>query len=421
MSGGGSDTTTTTNSPPAWLTGAGQWAAGEGQNVYNNANQQGYNPLQQGAADASGLYGSMAPGALTQGYNTYSQNANFQPDHSFYGPLMQMLGGGGGGGSFGMAGGGAAISPRAQSNLVNLDPSQAAQAQAGTMDLSQLQQMQAGQLNGADLSGYMNPFQQSVIDTTMQGLNQNLALQQQNNAGQAASAGAFGGTRQAVQAALTNQAGQQTAASTLAGLNSQNFGQAQQAALQDIQNSMQASQFNAGQYNAGLNFNAGNEQQTNLANANAQNQYGLANAANATSRYGADQSLAGTRAQAAAQSMAAQMAARASMHNSNLDAALGLATLGQNGSIQGAGIQNNSAAGLLGMGQQGIGDMSTWGNQIYNQPMQNLGWYTGMLGSLAGSAGSTGTTTTPGSNPWAGILGTGAQALAAYYGSGGGG
>lgn len=420
MSGGGSDTTTTVNSPPAWLTQAGGFAAGEGQNVYNQANQQGYNPLQQGAADTSGLYGSMAPGALTQGYNVYSQNANFQPDHSFYGPLMSMLGGGGssnfGGG---MAGTGPGISARASSNIANLDPSQAAQAQAGTMDLGQLQQMQAGQLNGTDLSGYMNPFQQSVIDTTMQGLNQNLALQQQNNAGQAASAGAFGGTRQAVQAALTNQAGQQTAASTLAGLNSQNFGQAQTAALQDIQNAMQASQFNAGQYNSGLNFNAGNEQAVNLANAGAQNQYGLANAANATSRYGADQQLAGQRAQAGAQSMAAQMSARASMHNSNLDAALGLAQLGQNGSIQGAGIQNNSAAGLLGMGQQGIGDMSTWGNQIYNQPMQNLGWYTGMLGPLAGSAGNTSATTSPGSNPWAGAMGMGMQALAAYYGGGG--
>jgi hypothetical protein len=419
MSGGGSDTTTTVNTPPAWLTGAGGFAAGEGQNIYNQTNQQGYNPLQQGAADTSALYGAMAPGALTQGYNVYSQNANFQPDHSFYGPLMQMLGGGGGGGGFGMAGTGGAISPRAQSNIVNLDPSQAAQAQAGTMDLSQLQQMQAGQLSGTNLDPYMNPFQSSVIDTTMQGLNQQLALQQQANAGNAASAGAFGGTRQAVQAALTNQAGQQTAASTLANLNSQNFSQAQQAALQDIANSMQASQFNAGQYNAGLNFNAGNQQAVNLANAGAQNQYGLANAANATSRYGADQQLAGSRAQADAQSGAAAAAARASMHNANLDAALGLATLGQNGSIQGANIQNNSAAGLLGMGQQGIGDMSTWGNQIYNQPMQNLGWYTGMLGPLAGSAGNTSATTSPGSNPWAGALGMGMQALAAYYGSGG--
>lgn len=417
MSGGGSDTTTTVNTPPAWLTQAGGWAAGEGQNLYNQANTQGYNPLQMGAADTSALYGSMAPGALTQGYNVYSQNANFQPNQSYYGPLMDMLGHGGG--SFGMAGGGSAISPRASSNIVNLDPSQAAQAQAGTMDLGQLQQMTAGQLNGTDLSGYMNPFQQSVIDTTMAGLNQNLQLQQQQNAGNAASAGAFGGTRQAVQAALTNQAGQQTAAQTLAGLNTQNFSQAQQAALQDITNAMQASQFNAGQYNAGLNFNAGNEQAVNLANANAQNQYGLANAANATSRYGSDQQLAGSRAQAAAQSMAAQMSARASMHNADLDAALGLATLGQNGSIQGAQIQNNSAAGLLGMGQQGIGDMSTWGNQIYNQPMQNLGWYTGMLGPLSGSAGNTSATTTPGSNPWAGAVGMGLQALAAYYGGGG--
>jgi hypothetical protein len=414
--GGGSDTTTTTTTPPAWLTNAGNFVSGEGQNVYNNVNQGGYNPLQQGAINSSALYGSLSPGSLQQGTSTYMQNANFHPDQSYYGPLMSMLGSNGG---LSAGGGGFNGGPGSQNNAVNLDPSQAAQAQAGQMDLSQLQQMQAGQLNGTDLSGYMNPFQQSVIDTTMQGLNQNLALQQQNNAGQAASAGAFGGTRQAVQAALTNQAGQQTAASTLAGLNSQNFGQAQQAALQDIQNSMAASQFNAGQYNQGLNFNAGNQQATNLANANAQNQYGLANAQNATSRYGSDQQLAGARAQAGAQSSAARMSAMASMHNSDLDAALGLAQLGQNGSIQGANIQNEAAGGLLGAGQQGIGDMSTWGNQMYNQPMQNLGWYTGMLGSLAGSAGSTQTQTSPGSNPWAGALGTGAQLLAAYYGGGG--
>lgn len=419
MSTGGSDTTTTVNSPPAWLTQAGQFAAGQGQNVYNQTNQGGYNALQQGAADTSGLYGSMAPGALTQGYNVYSNNANFQPNMGGYGPLLAMLGGSGASMGMGGGGGGAGPSSRSNQDTVNLDPSQAAQAQSGQMDLGQLQQMQAGQLSNTNLSPYMNPFSQNVIDTTMQGLNQNLALQQQANAGNAASAGAFGGTRQAVQAALTNQAGQQTAASTLAGLNSQNFGQAQQAALQDIQNSMQASQFNAGQYNAGMNFNAGNQQATNLANAGAQNQFGLANAANATSRYGSDQQLAGQEAQANAQSAAARMSSMASMHNSNLDAALGLAQLEQNGSIQGAGIQNNAAAGLLGMGQQGIGDMSTWGNQMYNQPMQNLGWYTSMLGPLAGSAGNTQTQTSPGSNPWAGAMGMGMQALAAYYGGGG--
>ncbi|HEY2009528.1 MAG TPA: hypothetical protein VGH23_11095 [Rhizomicrobium sp.] len=128
----------------------------------------------------------------------------------------------------------------------------------------------AAQLSGTDLSPYMNPYQNSVIDSTMAQLNQQRGQQQVTDNAAATAAGAFGGDRQAVQNALSNQFYDQDTASALANLNSANYAQAQQAALADIGAQNQASQFNAttglnaGEFNAGQNLQA---QQANAANA----------------------------------------------------------------------------------------------------------------------------------------------------------
>lgn len=97
-------------------------------------------------------------------------------------------------------------------------------------------------LAGTDLSPYMNPYQQSVIDTTMGGLD--LARQRQRVADNqdATQQGAFGGNRQGVADSLTNEAYYNKVAGTLAGLNSQNFGQAQNAAQFDLNRGLQSNQ-----------------------------------------------------------------------------------------------------------------------------------------------------------------------------------
>jgi hypothetical protein len=88
--------------------------------------------------------------------------------------------------------------------------------------------------NPADLeiSKYMNPFQQDVINATMARMRQEQEQAQSGALGTAISSGAFGGDRAGIAAAnLAQQQGMATGA-TLAGLNAQNYQQALQTAQQ---------------------------------------------------------------------------------------------------------------------------------------------------------------------------------------------
>jgi hypothetical protein len=106
--------------------------------------------------------------------------------------------------------------------------------------------VQAGSLANTSLTPYMNPFQQSVIDTTMGELNRQETLQGNAMQDQAQRAGAFGGDRMAVQQAENNRNFDMTRASTLANLNSANFNNAQQMGTNDLNRNMQAQQSNQG-------------------------------------------------------------------------------------------------------------------------------------------------------------------------------
>jgi len=78
---------------------------------------------------------------------------------------------------------------------------------------------------------YMNPYQQEVIDASMADLERQRQMQQMRDLNTATQAKAFGGSRQGVAQALTNEAYDRTQASTLANLRSQGFGNAQAVAL----------------------------------------------------------------------------------------------------------------------------------------------------------------------------------------------
>jgi hypothetical protein len=110
------------------------------------------------------------------------------------------------------------------------------------------------QLGQTNLSPYMNPYQKSVIDSTMSQLNRQGALAQRDLAGQAQAQGAFGGDRFGVQAGITAGELANTKANTLAQLNMQNYGQAQQGAQFDIGNNMRGQMANQ-------NLQAGQQQQ----------------------------------------------------------------------------------------------------------------------------------------------------------------
>ena len=88
----------------------------------------------------------------------------------------------------------------------------------------------AGLFAPSDLSAYMNPYQQDVIDTTMAELNRQGDIARNQLGAQGVGAGAYGGSRFGIQGAELDRNLQDARARALAQLNQQNYGQALQAA-----------------------------------------------------------------------------------------------------------------------------------------------------------------------------------------------
>ena len=83
---------------------------------------------------------------------------------------------------------------------------------------------------------FMSPFQQQVIDTTLQDFDRQAAMGRQNIRQAAVTAGAFGGGREGVQMAEFDASNLRNRASLLAQLQQQGFTQAQNLAQQNFQN-----------------------------------------------------------------------------------------------------------------------------------------------------------------------------------------
>jgi hypothetical protein len=154
-------------------------------------------------------------------------------------------------------------------NVGNANMQNATSAAQGAASYSPLQiggnyspERVSGQtLAETDLQPYMNPFQQSVIDSTMKTLEEQRGRSMVGNAqGATAATGGnpFYGDRIGVQNALTNEYFGNTARDTVSGLNLQNFNQAQNAAVGDISRGIDLGKFNSGMglEAAGLNQNA---------------------------------------------------------------------------------------------------------------------------------------------------------------------
>jgi hypothetical protein len=85
-----------------------------------------------------------------------------------------------------------------------------------------------------NIGQFTNPFQTQVINTALQNIEMQRQQQQLGNQAAATRARAFGGSRQGVQEALTNQAALMAAGQTAGNLAFQGFGQAAQLAQQDV-------------------------------------------------------------------------------------------------------------------------------------------------------------------------------------------
>jgi hypothetical protein len=309
---------------------------------------------------------------------------------------------------------------------------------AQQMGRGDIRNVQAGQFPGADLSQYMNPFTGAVIDTTMQQLGrQNDILQNQTNA-RASAAGAFGGSRQAIGNAENNRSFMDTAGRTIAGLNNQNFAQAQAAIQADQNRAIQADQmnqnqdWNVGQANLanrqGMELqNLANHQATGMANMLAGNQMSQFNA---NLRQGAENTTSAAHNQALADQAAAQN--RAGEFNSDLNLRGQLANQSaaqdaRNSQIQAASALSNmgldeqtralqAANAQFQMGQQRTAfDQSVYDNaynqwaQGQNYPMTQLGiLQQGLNGYNSGSTQTTPYYSNTGAQIAAGALGAGA-------------
>lgn len=111
--------------------------------------------------------------------------------------------------------------------LRNLEEARATAAGLGTKQFAAFPEYSTNMVQQ-----YMNPYQQQVIDASLGDIERQRQQQQLRDRASAVQAKAFGGSRQGVAEALTNEAYQRTAANTAAQLRSQGFTQAQQLALQ---------------------------------------------------------------------------------------------------------------------------------------------------------------------------------------------
>ena len=113
----------------------------------------------------------------------------------------------------------------------------------------------AGTLNGASLTGYMNPYTSSVIGTSLDQLNRNLQQTQQASSGTAAQAGAFGGDRAAIQQTENTRNANDEAQKMIAGLNLSGYQNAQTQANADLNRQLTSAQGNQAAGLAGANLN----------------------------------------------------------------------------------------------------------------------------------------------------------------------
>lgn len=235
---------TSTSQPPAWVQGAQQNMLQTGQNVLQPYFAQGnWNPDQT---------------AAFQQVRDYAQN----PMQAGWSPAT------------------AATGQAATSEAAQAQAAQAAAAQA-----------LGAQLDPTAYRAFLNPYTQSVVNTTLKTARADQAQQLNAIRARQAVGSAFGGSgsRAALESATARDAFNRTNEATVAQLMAQGYDRATASAMANAQMAQQTNLANAGyQQQANLTnaqllqnanqYNAGNQQQTNLANQSAQQQANMGNA-----------------------------------------------------------------------------------------------------------------------------------------------
>jgi hypothetical protein len=129
------------------------------------------------------------------------------------------------------------------------------------------------------VAGYMNPYENSVIANTATDINTTLNQQLDNIGANAATSGAFGGSRHGLVEATAMSEAQKNIGDFSSKLRNQGYNTALQYSGQDIANQMGNNQFNAAAQNQFGMTNLGYQNQANAANqaaTNAAGQFGAA-------------------------------------------------------------------------------------------------------------------------------------------------
>lgn len=297
--------------------------------------------------------------------------------------------------------GGATIAPTATMQAAQLGPVERMQAVGQVADVSAPGLIDVNQLATTDFSAYMNPYTQQVIENTARDIGSAQQRAMAQLGAQASAARAFGGSRQGIAEALTNQQFITQLADTAAQQRQRGFETALQAGQFDIgqvqaartlasQQQMQANSLNQQAAEAAAN----REQAARAGNMQAANQFAVQQAQFEQQARAANMAAENARAQAQAQlaqqaglAAAAQEAARAQAQ-AQLSQGGGLATMAAfnaaqeaqaarqqaanqatfGGQFQGAGVRAGAAGQLAGLGQQMFGQ-----GQAITQRQQEFG------------------------------------------------
>lgn len=337
----------------------GQYAPLAPQGQFN-VNQASAGALQQAMQGTQSGLGFQAAPVAAVGYRPTAQTVQGKQSAYGYTPAQQQLQG--------------------QQTGFNYDPAQ----------------QRAVTLSGQNISQYESPYQQAVIDRTARDISRAQEQSLNRLGAQATAAGAFGGSRQGIEAAETRRAYNEQLADTVAGLRQSGFQQAMDAARFDVGQLAGTEASNVAAQRAAQQFGAQSAQAAQAANIARQQQI---EAQNVAARTGAAQYGAGARtaAEAAniqrAQQVAASNAA-AQTAASQFGATAAQTAQQRNFANQLAAQQaRQSAASQLGqLGQQAFGTGQAIQQQQMQQGLMQQGLQQALIdaarGQYAGYAGA---------------------------------
>jgi len=331
--------------------------------------------------------------------------------------------------------GGAQVGPTAQMNSAQLPSAQTMQGVGAVQSAQAPGQIDVDRLGSMDVEQYMSPYRDQVIQAGQADIERQRQIASENLAGQAQKAGAFGGSRQAVQegvlagealrqsaklsaeqrqagfkeamesgrfdigntqsartlasqqgfqASQLGQQAQEAAAAREQAARSGNMQAANQFAAQQANLQQQANQANQAALNAATAQQAGLTQGAGLASMQAANTGALtqaqltqgANLASAAQQAGVASQQAGLTQGAGLANQAALNAAQ--QQQAARDQAANMANY--QGQFTGAGIRQGAAGGLGALGQQQF----NMGQQVQQQQMMQGALQRGLMNQLIG-------------------------------------